>query len=297
MMQTDPQSDKNPAAPLQDTLAGPATVSAPAAGLPQPPMALRQKAASGKWPSAADEIVSYLQRHETEKENWWRTTSAALALLKSASHMVERAKETISEQDARIKVLEDLATTDELTGLMNRRGFFQAFIRELDRAARDVTNNRGGLLMLIDLDNFKAINDTYGHPAGDAALKLVGRTLAHDIRTMDVAGRLGGDEFVLLFADAARVGALERAQKLVWRLNHLSLIWYGAEIPIRASLGLREYKGGDAADKVFSDADVSMYANKQSNRGTPIQQGSFMTTSQNPMSIHSQKDSQTSNRP
>jgi diguanylate cyclase (GGDEF)-like protein len=291
MMHTDPQTDQNPAAPLQESATGPAA-------LPQPPLALRQKAvAGGKWLSAADEIVEYLQRHETEKENWWRTTSAALALLKSASHMVERAKETIAEQEQRIQVLEDLVTTDELSGLMNRRGFFQAFGRELDRAARDTKHGRGGLLMLIDLDNFKAINDTYGHAAGDAALKLVGRTLGHDVRTMDVAARLGGDEFVLLFADTTRAASLERAQKLVWRLNHLSLVWFGAEIPIRASLGLREYKGGDKAEQVFGDADVSMYANKQSNKGSPVPHGSFMTTSQSPLNTHSQNDSQTSIRP
>jgi diguanylate cyclase (GGDEF)-like protein len=281
-MHTESQSENKTAAPLQQ----------PASALPQPPKALLRKrdagvmpgalsAPAGKWLNDADEIVDYLQRHEEEKQSWWRTTSAALALLKSASHMVERAKETIQQHEGRIQVLEDLVTTDELTGLMNRRGFFQAFERELDRAARDKIHRRGGLLMLIDLDNFKAINDTYGHPAGDAALKLVGRTLDNDIRTMDVAARLGGDEFVLLFADAEREASLERAQKLVWRLNHLSLIWYGAEIPVRASLGIREYKSGDEADKIFSDADVRLYASKQSAKGIHIQQGSFAN---NPLS-------------
>lgn len=260
--------------------AAPAQAGGPT--LPAPPKGLRKRdkpaAPAGKWLADADEIVDYLQRHEDEKQNWWRTTSAALALLKSAARMVEKAKETITVQQDRIQVLEDLATTDELTGLMNRRGFFEAFGRELDRAARAPDRESGGLLILIDLDNFKAINDTYGHLAGDAALKLVGRTLAHDVRTMDVAARLGGDEFVLLFADTARPAALERAQKLVWRLNHLSLIWYGAEIPVRASLGLREYKSGDKADRIFSEADVRLYASKQSGKGIYMPQGSFSTT-------------------
>ena len=273
--QTDMQSDTVKAATLQ----------AASATLPQPPKRLRKRdsatavVATGKWLDDADEIVNYLQRHEDEKENWWRTTSAALALLKSAAHMVEKAKETIIVQQGRIQILEDMATTDELTGLMNRRGFFEALDRELDRAARDKASHGSGLLILIDLDNFKAINDTYGHLAGDAALKLVGRTLAHDIRAMDVAARLGGDEFVLLFADTVRMNALERAQKLAWRLNHLSLVWYGAEIPVRASLGLREYKSGDKADKIFSDADVRLYASKQSSKGLYVPQGSFSTTS------------------
>lgn len=261
-----------------------APLQAQAATLPAPPKTLRKResasavVATGKWLNDADEILNYLQRHEDEKDSWWRTTSAALALLKSASHMVDKAKEMIAVQQGRIQVLEDLATTDELTGLMNRRGFFEAFERELDRAARDKDRHEGGLLILIDLDNFKAINDTYGHMAGDAALKLVGRTLSHDIRTMDVAARLGGDEFVLLFADTQRTGALERAQKLVWRLNHLSLVWYGAEIPVRASLGLREYKSGDKADRIFSEADVRLYASKQNAKGVYQPHGSFSTT-------------------
>lgn len=269
-MNPDTQSENGTAAPLQGTTPS----------LPQPPKGLRRRDSAGgeKWLSSADEVIDYLQRHEDEKQSWWRTTSAALALLKSAAHMVEKAKETISVQQGRIQILEDLATTDELTGLMNRRGFFGAFERELDRAAREKDGMGGGLLILIDLDNFKAINDTYGHLAGDAALKLVGRTLAHDVRTMDVAARLGGDEFVLLFADTARPAALERAQKLVWRLNHLSLVWYGAEIPVRASLGIREYKSGDKADRIFSEADVRLYASKQNAKGVYQPQGSFSTT-------------------
>lgn len=147
---------------------------------------------------------------------------------------------------------------------MNRRGFFQAFERELDRTTRK--KSRGGLVIMIDLDNFKTINDTYGHPAGDAALQLIGKTLSEDIRNMDVAARLGGDEFALLFADARREDTLERAQKLIWKLNHLSLPWYGTDIPVRASLGIKEYTGADTVQAVFDAVDIEMYASKRSNK-------------------------------
>ena len=113
--------------------------------------------------------------------------------------------------------MEELATTDFLTGLHNGAGFDAAFAKEIDRTGRGLS--KGGLLVIIDLDNFKMINDMYGHQAGDACLKLVAQTLAHEIRTMDTAARLGGDEFILLLSDADPVKATT-----VFR------IWHGASI-------------------------------------------------------------------
>src|SRR6185295_9638211 len=149
-------------------------------------------------------------------------------------------------------------TTDELTGIRNRRGFHESFVRELDRCDRGQSG--GGLLVLIDLDNFKAINDTYGHAAGDAALRLVAQTLAGEIRLMDTAARLGGDEFVLLLSNTTKGEAAGRAQRLGQLLNNLALAWQGDIIPVRASLGLRAYAKGDKTESVFSAADSQLYA-------------------------------------
>lgn len=215
-----------------------------------------------KWLSGADELLGWLSRHNAQKDTGGH--GAALNLLKQAEKSLASAQEQLRTQAERIAHLEAIATTDELTGLNNRRGFFTQFHKELDRTQRGLSE--GGLLILIDLDNFKAINDTHGHQAGDAALKLVATTLAADIRTMDTAARLGGDEFVLLLANTDRTKAAARARDLVGRLNALSLVWYGAEIPVRASLGLREYKGGDTAERIFSDADAAMYEDKLGNK-------------------------------
>lgn len=212
-----------------------------------------------KWLSGADELLGWLSRQQDKNAH-----GTALSLLRQAEKSLQAAQARISEQDARIRQLETLATTDELTGLNNRRGFFDNFDRELDRARRG--QSEGGLLILIDLDNFKAINDTYGHQAGDAALKLVAATLGAHIRIMDTAGRLGGDEFVLLLANTDRTKAAGRARDLVRKLNSLSLVWMGTEIPVRASLGLREYKGGDTAERIFGDADSAMYESKLGNK-------------------------------
>ncbi len=189
-----------------------------------------------------------------------RIAIIALDMLREANTALENAQHEISSQRGRIEHLESLATTDELTTLSNRRGFVEAFDRELDRTTRGQT--KGGLLLMIDLDNFKLVNDTYGHAAGDAALRLVAETIKGAIRRMDTAARLGGDEFVLLFSNADVMAAVDRAQQLAMRLNALNLRWKGEKIPVRASIGMRAYASGDTVDGVMHGADSSMYAVK-----------------------------------
>ena len=239
-----------------------------------------KKAASsfGKKDTASysrENLLTLLKEKEREHASQERFISATMSLLRQANEMIERAEEKLQKQEKRIGDLESLATTDELTGLQNRRGFYQTFIRELDRCERG--QSKGGLLVLIDLDNFKHINDTYGHLAGDAALRLVARTLNDAIRLMDVTARLGGDEFVLLLSNTTKEEAAARGQELIRQLNNLSLAWYGNEIPVRASIGFRSYSEGDVAETVFNEADTELYANKRQRakqrRGTLVKVG------------------------
>ena len=151
--------------------------------------------------------------------------------------------------EKKLAELESLLETDPLTGLKNRRGFAEAFAREVGRSKR--FQSHGGLLVVIDLDNFAQIKMVYGHLAGESCLRLVGKTLAHEIRPADVAARFEGDEFVLLLADAKRDEALSRVQTLAWHLNNLSLAWNGEEIPICASVGVKPYSSGDRAETIF----------------------------------------------
>ncbi|MAZ76160.1 MAG: GGDEF domain-containing protein [Micavibrio sp.] len=209
--------------------------------------------------------TEYLSQHDVNALNKAIITSIKTGN-RSVHHILKDAQRVIAEQQARITELNRLATTDELTGILNRRGFMQVFGRELDRVTREKKNGlkrlKGGLLIMIDLDNFKGINDIHGHAAGDAALKLVAKTLQMDIRKMDAAGRMGGDEFVILFTSTSREQAIERIQRLIKTLNSLSFIWEGKEIDVRASLGIKEYKPGDKIGRIFSAADTAMYSNK-----------------------------------
>lgn len=209
--------------------------------------------------------IDATDRRDLEREGWWRTMSATLAFVKWAAVRLEIADKKIAQQEERIRTLEELTMTDELTGLLNRRGFTDAFVREMDRTERG--HSTGGLIIMVDLDNFKMINDTYGHAAGDASLRLVARMLESNSRVMDTCARLGGDEFVLMLANTERDKALVRAQNLIRQLNSLSLVWYGAELPIRASLGLKDYSPGEKLEDILGEADLHLYAQKRRNKG------------------------------
>lgn len=187
-------------------------------------------------------------------------------LLKSAYKMLEQAEHNLQEKDQRINALENIITTDELTRLTNRRGFFASFKGELDRTNRE--NNKGGLLVMIDLDHFKTINDTFGHLAGDEALKTVGAFLLGTVRDMDIAARIGGDEFIVLFSNTSIAQAMQRVKKLGEELNDLSFEWKGKTIKLHASLGLKEYKQGDTINGIIEDANKRMYQDKENKRHT-----------------------------
>lgn len=200
----------------------------------------------------------------TTREGLWRLLSTTIAILNQTHRELDKAHRNIGALEERIARLEALASTDPTTGLKNRRGFEDAFAQELDRVKRGLS--QGGVMVMLDLDNFKAINDGYSHQAGDACLKLVGTTLASHIRGMDTASRLGGDEFVLLLTDTGKEQVLERIQAMIWQLNHLSLLWNSQEIPVRASIGLREYGKGDRAEQIYRDVDQAMYRSKADTR-------------------------------
>lgn len=207
-----------------------------------------------------DQAAFNERKKSTTKEGLWKLLNTAMAILSHAHLELDKAHQNIATLQDKIAQLETLAMTDTMTGLKNRRGFEDAFAQELDRATRGLSC---GVMVLIDLDNFKMINDTHSHLAGDACLKLVGETLANEIRVMDTAARLGGDEFVLLLATASVDGVLNRVQQIAQKLNSLSVVWNGVEIPIRASIGLKEYgQKDDTAQAIYHAADLALYADK-----------------------------------
>jgi diguanylate cyclase (GGDEF)-like protein len=171
------------------------------------------------------------------------------------------AEQTIADQQVRIVELERMTLTDELTGLTNRRGFTAAMGRALAEARR---HEESGVLALFDLDGFKAVNDTYGHQAGDEALRSVAASLDEGIRSTDIAARLGGDEFAVLMTRAEPRAATARLRNLRERLCGIEQFWGGKRVVLGASLGIAAFGPGADPEDLFAAADRSLYADKRS---------------------------------
>lgn len=169
------------------------------------------------------------------------------------------AESRFAELASRIAQLEALTVTDHLTGLLNRRGFDDILRRNLLSAAR---YEEAGLLAYFDIDDFKRVNDRFGHSVGDAVLRAVGRYLQRNVRATDYAARVGGDEFAVLFVRAEHAPTRERARALVRGLNGISLRHGGHSISVKASLGLAFYDGDASADELIDRADRAMYEDK-----------------------------------
>ena len=197
-------------------------------------------------------------------DGWWRTQSATIALLKHAHSQIEASEKKIAEMDRRIRELEDLASTDPLTGLMNRRGFEKFFEMEQARIRRQ--HSPGALLILIDLDLFKPINDTYGHLAGDACLQEISRRILQSIRMLDGAARLGGDEFALLLTQLDPEKEAIYMEKFRNLLDSISFEWQGVKIDFGATIGTAHVTAEGSYTNVYNVADTNLYISKNKRR-------------------------------
>ncbi|MCW8915670.1 MAG: GGDEF domain-containing protein [Magnetovibrio sp.] len=167
-------------------------------------------------------------------------------------------------QSLRLDEMERLARTDELTGAYNRRGFDQEFKRVLAAANR---YREKGVLIYVDLDGFKPINDTYGHAAGDHVLCEVVRVLDENTREHDLVARLGGDEFAVLLTRTSWADGLERAEIIKHLLNTTRVTWHDKNITMRASLGFQRFGPDDCDQKLLKKADDAMYQAKRLRAG------------------------------
>jgi diguanylate cyclase (GGDEF)-like protein len=180
-------------------------------------------------------------RKETRKLAEWLASQAGIALENARLH------ERVQRQ----------ATTDELTNLVNRRRFLEALQAELERAQLFETPLS---LVLADLDDFKRVNDEFGHLAGDHALKTFGGLLQGHLRKVDVAGRLGGEEFAVLLPETSLESAISVAGRMRNALNETPLtLPGGVELSLTASFGIAEIEPGQSAEQLLSRADAALY--------------------------------------
>ena len=163
--------------------------------------------------------------------------------------------------------MEHLAHHDALTGLPNRLMLLSRLEHAVSKARRD---RRQGAVLFLDLDRFKPVNDTLGHPAGDALLIAVAKRLRERLRDSDTLARLGGDEFVIVLEDLAeRNQVASLAQELIARLSEPFDLPGGHVVRIGGSIGIALFPAdGTAPDVLIQRADIALYESKQVGRGT-----------------------------
>ena len=170
------------------------------------------------------------------------------------------AREQRSTRDAAIR----LSTIDPLTALFNRGFFFAALEREIARSAR---SGRGFCLLMMDLDELKAINDRLGHFHGDRVLAAVGQVVSDGVRRIDTAARYGGDEFVVLLPETDPTGAFVLAEKIRIGVNELDLGLPDDTVRPSLSVGVVSYPDdGGTADELMISADRAMYTSKRAGK-------------------------------
>ena len=171
----------------------------------------------------------------------------------------------ILQAEAAMKKAHFMAQHDPLTGLANRMMFDDFAGRRLALAQRQ---NRPLALLALDLDGFKAVNDTLGHAAGDMVLKTVARRLEDAVRASDMVARMGGDEFFVLLYDVNPEGALDTARRMV---ELLSEPYPGVALPVSASIGVATIPGsGEHMQSLTNRADQALYLAKQQGKGRAV---------------------------
>jgi diguanylate cyclase (GGDEF)-like protein len=176
---------------------------------------------------------------------------------------IRRLRTELAKALARIEGLQASADTDFLLDIPNRRGFE----RELNRSIAYIKRyHASGVLIVLDVDRLKPINDAFGHAAGDQVLKAIVAALSRQIRSSDVIGRLGGDEFALLLWNLSETDARAKAASLEQAVDALSFTFGGRNVSAGASAGVAILGPQAEAGRALEEADSAMYVRKAQRR-------------------------------
>jgi diguanylate cyclase (GGDEF)-like protein len=222
---------------------------------------------------AALEIVSR-RPNRFDKADYYLVSLVSTHVSCSLDNILTReelsaANELLTQRDARLtdlnRKLQQLAHTDESTGLFNKRRLIEQLQAELARSRRygDVLS-----CLMLDLDHFKQINDTFGHQAGDEVLRQVGGLLRCSVRVTDFVARYGGEEFTILLPKTGRSGAWRAAEKLRRSVEDHPFVAYQTDIRLTVSIGIASYTSFEDLDphQVLLAADMALYRAKGEGR-------------------------------
>ena len=200
-----------------------------------------------------------------ETEMTPRVQAAISQLMEEVSNL----KRELEMSKRRIEELEREADEDTLMPVLNRR----AFVREMARTKASVARyGTKASLIYIDMNNFKEINDVYGHAAGDAALLHVGEVLKSNVRAADTVGRIGGDEFGVILHRANEDQAQRRVEIVATMIENKPVVFDGKPLPMSIAFGVAEIHPDHDIEHTLANADKAMFEHKQSkapsSRGT-----------------------------
>lgn len=219
-----------------------------------------------------------LEDIEKRQDEIGRFTVIFESMARYVSERTRRLEATVEERTrhlhheiARRKELEDelraLASVDGLTGVSNRRHFLELCEKELDRAQR---YDHPLALLMMDVDHFKSINDSYGHAVGDEVLKRLAGTCAANLRGPDILGRLGGEEFAVAMPECGIEAAEHAAERLRQTLAAAEVPSEAGSITFTVSIGVVAWSKGESLAEVLARADKAMYAAKQGGRNRVV---------------------------
>ena len=208
---------------------------------------------SAPQPRAIEDSASIMGIPETDLTP--KVREAIMTLMQE----VDKLRTALDQTQRRLSDVEQLADQDALLFVFNRR----TFVRELSRMISFAERYQApASLLYFDVDGFKAVNDSFGHAAGDVVLKRIADTLVENVRESDIVGRIGGDEFGVILAQAGEEAAVGKATRLADMIAALPLEWEGAPIDIGISFGVYSFKPGEDAGQALAAADKAMYAHK-----------------------------------
>jgi len=178
------------------------------------------------------------------------------------------ANEALREKN---KQLEELSITDSLTGLYNRTHLMDTLAGEVARSRR---HNRPFTLLIMDIDHFKRYNDTYGHLAGDEALRRTGFLLKESVRSSDYAARYGGEEFILILPETGAEDGVEMAERIRNQIAEKEMGSDGSPLKVTVSVGVASFpRDGDDPHSLMKRADAALYEAKRRGRNRVVMSG------------------------
>lgn len=187
--------------------------------------------------------------------------------LVSARDRAQQAEQRIAELQAELEQASHLMRHDQLTGVQNRRGMQETFMRE---AARSQRHRAPICVGLLDLDNFKALNDTHGHDVGDQALVHLTNVVRQNLRPSDSISRMGGEEFVIIYPDTSLENAADALVRLQRELTRAYFLANDQRLLITFSAGVSEWEPGEDFDVLLKRADEAMYQAKQAGKNKVV---------------------------